>query len=211
MDGATKRRLADGASALGAPLDEAQLAKLGRYLELLLQWNQRINLTAIVEPEAIVDRHFLDSLAIAPLLARPEPSHSQSRSLLDVGSGAGFPGVVLAIARPELRVVCVESIQKKVAFLQTLRRELAPNVDPRAIRLEQLPTEPQFDFVVSRATWDPSVWVEHGSPFVAPGGLLIAMQTVEQPAPTSPPGFTLRGPIDYSIAGVTRRLRVFAR
>src|SRR5439155_16859427 len=113
MRGATKQRLVDGAQRLGVPLDDAAAGKLERYLALLVQWNQRINLTAIVEPDAVVDRHFLDSLALAPLVG-------DARTLLDVGSGAGFPGVVLAIARPALRVTCVESIQKKVAFLQTL-------------------------------------------------------------------------------------------
>jgi 16S rRNA (guanine527-N7)-methyltransferase len=203
MDGATKR-LRDGAAALGLALDQTALDKLARYLDLLVHWNRRINLTAVVEPEAIVDRHFLDSLAIAPLLDR-------ATTLLDVGSGAGFPGAVLAVARPALRVTCVESVQKKVAFLQTLRREIAPNLEARAIRLEQFSSGVGFDAVVSRATWDPAEWVVRGAPHVAPGGILIAMQTLEQPEPPAPAGFTVRSPIDYEIAGVVRRLRVYAR
>ncbi|HZS37008.1 MAG TPA: 16S rRNA (guanine(527)-N(7))-methyltransferase RsmG [Polyangia bacterium] len=204
MQGATKRRLAEGAARLGVPLDEGALAKLDRYLGLLLRWNQRINLTAIVEPDDVVDRHFLDSLAIAPLLG-------DATTLLDVGSGAGFPGVALAVARPALRVTCIESIQKKVAFLQTLRREVALNVEALGVRLEKLPPDRFFDAVVSRAVWEPAEWVEHGAPFVAPGGLLIAMQTLEQPIARPPSGFTALPPVDYEIAGVTRRLTSFRR
>jgi 16S rRNA (guanine527-N7)-methyltransferase len=204
MDGATKQRLRDEAARLGASLDERAIDKLARYLDLLVQWNQRINLTAVVEPRAIVARHFLDSLAIVPRLGA-------AKTVLDAGSGAGFPGVVLAVARPELRVTCVESIQKKVAFIQTLKRELAPNVEPIAARLEALPPERTFDVAVSRATWDPAVWVRIGAARVAPGGVVIAMQTLEQ-APLEPPaGFTALPALDYTIEGVTRRLAAFRR
>src|SRR5438105_127511 len=114
MDAATKRRLVDGARSLGVELAPVAAEKLERYLELLLTWNRKINLTAITEPTEIVDRHFLDSLAVLPALG-------PAATLVDVGAGAGFPGAVLAIARPELRIACVESIRKKVAFLDTLR------------------------------------------------------------------------------------------
>jgi 16S rRNA (guanine527-N7)-methyltransferase len=190
--------LREGSARLGVGLDDTQVAKLERYLELLLTWNRKINLTAVTEPEKIVERHFLDSLAVAPHLG-------PARTLLDAGAGAGFPGVVLAIARPDLRVTAVESIQKKAAFLETLRRELAPNVEVIAGRLEALPNDRLFDVAVSRATWDPPEWVERGAPHVAPGGILIAMQTCDQPPLIAPPGFTVTQ-VEYEIAGVERRL-----
>ncbi|MCA1665418.1 MAG: class I SAM-dependent methyltransferase, partial [Myxococcales bacterium] len=93
MDKATKERLTSGARALGVTLDGAQVDKLADYLTLLQTWNRKINLTAITEERAVVELHFLDSLAVAPLVR-------SCATLIDVGSGAGFPGAVLAIALP---------------------------------------------------------------------------------------------------------------
>lgn len=202
MDAATNERLRRGAEALEVPLDRTQLAQLGRYLDLLTTWNRKINLTAIVDPAEIVDRHFLDSLAAAPLL-------SDSVTLVDIGSGAGFPGAVLAIARPALRVTCVDSIHKKVAFLQTLKLELIPGLEPVCARAADL--DRRFDAAISRATWDPPDWLAHGAPLVAPGGLLIAMQTADQPELSAPPGFELLPPRRYQIGERARRLQPFRR
>ena len=202
MDPATIARLREGTARLGVAIDDSAFDKLARYLALLVQWNQKINLTAITEPREIVDRHFLDSLAVLPLLG-------EAQTLVDVGSGAGFPGAVLAIARPTLRVTCVESIRKKVAFVQTLRGELAPNLEPVCARDEELRGKRQFEAAVSRATWDPPIWLEHGAPLVAAGGVLIAMQTVEQPTLVPPVGFVAQPVVTYEIAGVTRRLAAF--
>jgi 16S rRNA (guanine527-N7)-methyltransferase len=204
MDAATNG-LRDGAARLGVVLDESQESKLARYLELLLTWNRKINLTAVTEPAAIVDRHFLDSLAVVPRIP------AGARSVLDAGAGAGFPGIVIAIARPELRVTCVESIQKKAAFLETLRRELAPGVEVLAARLEAIAADRTFDVAVSRATWEPAEWLVRGAPFVAPGGRLIAMTTDEVAALAAPASFVLAGADAYTVGGVTRRLHVFQR
>jgi 16S rRNA (guanine527-N7)-methyltransferase len=200
---ATKARLTDGARSLGVTLGDEAIAKLLRYLDLLLTWNRKINLTAVTDPIEIVDRHFLDSLAVLPALG-------ESSTLIDVGSGAGFPGAVLAIARPELRVTCVESIRKKVAFLDTLRAQLAPNLEPLCLRIEAL-RDRQFDAVISRATWDPAEWLTHGAPLVAPAGRLIAMQTADAPTLTAPSGFTALAPLEYEIACVRRKLQSFVR
>jgi len=202
VDAATKLRLKAGAAALGVALDDAQVGRLVRYQELLSTWNTRINLTAVTEPGEVVNRHFLDSLAVVRLL-------DGCRTLVDVGAGAGFPGSVIAIARPELRVTCVESIRKKVAFLQTLRREVAPNLEPRCARAEEV--REQFDAAVSRATWDPADWLPIGARLVAPGGILIAMQGAEQPALTTPAGFTPLAPVPYPLAVGSRRLVPFRR
>lgn len=203
METATNARLADGARRLGVELAPAAIDKLGRYLDLLLTWNRKINLTAITDPAEVVDRHFLDSLAVAPVVAA-------SRTLIDVGAGAGFPGAVLAIVRPDLRVTCVESIRKKVAFLDTLRAQLTPNLEPICARIETIRGR-EFDAAVSRATWDPPEWLEHGAPLVAPGGLLIAMQTADAPTLAAPAGFIAEPPVDYEIAGVRRKLAGFRR
>src|SRR5207248_5867423 len=154
-----------------------------RYLALLQEWNRKINLTAIVEQSAVVDLHFLDGLAIAPLV-------QEARTLLDVGSGGAFPGAVLALALPSLAVTCIDAVAKKVGFLQTLKRTVAPNLEPLHVRDEAMRASGrQFEAVVSRATWDPREWLAHGAPLVAPSGRLIAMQTADAPVLTAPAGF----------------------
>jgi 16S rRNA (guanine527-N7)-methyltransferase len=202
MDAATKLRLIEGAARLGVVLDPAQVARLDRYESLLSTWNTRINLTSVTGAQEIVERHFLDSLAVVPLLKDIE-------TLVDVGAGAGFPGAVVAIARPELRVTSVESIRKKVAFLQTLRREVAPNLEAVCARVEAV--NQTFDAAVSRATFDPADWLPIGARLVRPGGLLIAMQGGEQPPLVAPAGFQLEAEQPYSLAVGSRRLVTFRR
>jgi 16S rRNA (guanine527-N7)-methyltransferase len=151
---------------------------LDKYLELLLLWNKRINLTAVRDPEGIREKHFADSLALLPFIPAP------ARTLVDVGSGAGFPGAVLAVARPHLQVTLVESNQKKCAFLQTLRRELSlTNLTVFAVRVESLLARPDFqpfDVAVSRATWDLPEWLEVGRKLIHPGGLVIGMEGADR-------------------------------
>jgi 16S rRNA (guanine527-N7)-methyltransferase len=148
-------------------------SQLDRYLELLAFWNQRINLTSVRDPEGIREKHFADSLALVPHVP-PE-----ARTLVDVGSGAGFPGAVVALARPDLAVTLVESNRKKTAFLETIRRELPiPNVTVAAARLEAfLPAHRRgFDVAVSRATWDLLEWLALAPDLVRSGGLVLAME-----------------------------------
>jgi 16S rRNA (guanine527-N7)-methyltransferase len=205
VDPATKSRLVEGATALGVRLEEDAVGRLDRYLSLLLQWNRRINLTAITEPREIIERHFLDSLAVAPVL-------EGVTTLIDVGSGAGFPGAVLATVRPGLRVTAIDTVRKKVAFLETLRMELAPNLEPLAVRHSELIDQGrQFDAAISRATWDPSDWVREGAPLVRPGGLLLAMQSADQEPPGVPPGFSSLAPLVYPMEGQRRTLQRFQR
>lgn len=202
MDAATKQRLIAGAAALGVTLDDAQVDKLAQYLALLQTWNRKINLTAITEPRQVVELHFLDSLAVAPLVR-------DCATLIDVGAGAGFPGAVLAIALPSLRVTCIDAVAKKVAFLQTLKRTVAPNLEALHLRDEQV--DRTFDAAVSRATWDPPEWLGHGARLVAPGGLLIAMQTGDAPELEAPAGFARLPPIEYQAGEAHRRLQPFRR
>jgi 16S rRNA (guanine527-N7)-methyltransferase len=203
LDPATSRLLVDGAARLGVALDQDQLAKLERYCALLQEWNRRINLTAIDDERGIVELHFLDSLAAAPIVRG-------CKTMVDIGSGAGFPGAVLAVALPSLAVTSIDAVAKKVAFLQTLRRTIALNLEPLHLRDEQLGKR-EFEAAISRATWDPVEWLQHGSRFVAPGGLLIAMQTADAPMLETPVGFVRQGAVEYQAGEARRRLQPFRR
>jgi 16S rRNA (guanine527-N7)-methyltransferase len=202
LDDATKQRLVLGARELGVALDEVQVGKLGEYLRLLVTWNKKINLTAITEPRDVVELHFLDSLAVVPLVR-------ECGTLIDVGAGAGFPGAVLAVALPSLRITAIDGVAKKVAFLQTLKRTIAPNLEPLHLRSEQV--DRMFDAAVSRATWDPPEWIHHGARLVAAGGLVVAMQTGDAPTLVAPSGFVALAPVEYSVGGAKRRLQAFRR
>lgn len=124
------------------PLEEGQVQALYRHYELMLQWNRRLNLTRVVELEEAVDRHYGESLVLASRL--PE----WVESVVDIGSGAGFPGFPVAVALPEVKVTLVESDQRKAAFLRE-SRDWAGNLEVLAVRGESLPR--QFDAVISRA------------------------------------------------------------
>lgn len=127
------------------PLPSAATAQLDAFLALLLQWNARINLTAVRDPETIVRRHFAESLFAA------EHVPANAITLLDFGSGAGFPGIPIAIARPEITVTLAESQGKKAAFLREAVRTLRLRAEVWAGRVEQMPAERLFDAVTLRA------------------------------------------------------------
>ncbi len=177
-------------------------AALDKYLELLVLWNRRINLTAVREPDEIREKHFADSLSLLPHIPR------DARTLVDVGSGAGFPGAVLAVARPDLHVTLVESNHKKAAFLQTLRRELGlDNVTVLATRLESLLAKPDFQpfhVAVSRATWDLPEWLEWGKKLIAPGGLVIGMEGADRHP--LPPGAER---VEYALGSAARAVVLY--
>lgn len=195
MDPSLQRQLTRGASAIGIPLSAGLIESLERYLDLLLLWNQRINLTAVRDAAGIIEKHFLDSLAVVPHIP------GDAATLVDVGSGPGFPGAVIALARPALRATLVESNQKKAAFLQALRRELPiPNVTVLAQRAESS-APGTFDVAVSRATLEVPEWLALGSKLVHSGGLVIAMEGSTQ---YSLPPNCRRLP--YPLTGATRAL-----
>lgn len=163
--------LAAGLEALGVAVDAAGRERLGLFAAKLLQWNRRVNLTAITDPAAVAELHLVDSLALLRTLGG-------ARTLLDVGSGAGLPGVALACARQELAVTCCDAVRKKVAFVKAVAAELALRVDARAVRAGGDPDAedlPRCDAVVSRAFADPSRWVPLGVKYVRDGGSLFAM------------------------------------
>jgi 16S rRNA (guanine527-N7)-methyltransferase len=173
-----------------------------KYLDLLLLWNSRINLTAVRTPDEIIEKHFEDSLAVVPHIP------ADARTLADVGSGAGFPGAVIALERPDLQVTLVEPNHKKAAFLQTVKRDLAlTNLSVKTARAESLAQVRDFmpfDAAVSRATWALPEWLRLGSTLVRPGGTVLGMEAAEQfPLP---PGAT-RHP--YPLGNATRSIIVF--
>jgi 16S rRNA (guanine527-N7)-methyltransferase len=146
-------------------------AQLDAYKELLLDWNARVNLTAIRAPREILIKHFLDSLTV---LKHVRPAGG----LLDIGTGGGFPGLVLKIARPTLPVTLVEARGRKVAFLEEVRRRLG--LEGCTILHRHLgPGDPtlsrQFSAVVSRAFRDPRKFLQLSQGFLSPGGCAIAM------------------------------------
>ena len=161
-----------GLGALGLDLPEAARARLLAYAALLLKWNKVYNLTAIRDPAEIVTHHLLDSLAVLPHLAGV-------RTLADVGSGGGLPGIPLAIARPALAVTSIETVSKKASFQQQARIELGlANFTPLCARVEQVRPEAPFDGVISRAFSDLADFVRLTGHLIAPEGRLYAMKGV---------------------------------
>jgi len=168
------RALSAGLQALGLDLDAAAQAKLLAYLALLQKWNRTHNLTAIREPERMLTHHLLDSLATL----RHLPQATTLR-LVDVGSGAGLPGIPLAIARPAWRVTLLDSNAKKGAFLRQAAAELPlPNVEVAVTRAEDYFPDRLFEVAISRALSDLGQFVGVAGHLVAPGGRLIAMKGV---------------------------------
>lgn len=171
-----------GTAALGIDLDDHQKTKLLSYLDLLAKWGAVYNLTAIREPRQMLIQHLLDSLALVPHLS------SLGRStLLDVGTGGGLPGVVLAIALPEWEITLNDCVQKKTAFLTQAKTILPlPNVVVASTRVEglqsQIGVEKRFDVIVSRAFAKLADFVNLTRHLVAPGGSLWAMKGVQPEA-----------------------------
>ena len=143
-----QQRLAEGATALGLNLSAAQHAQLLAYLDLLAKWNKVYNLTAVRDPAEMLTHHLLDSLAvIAPLVRHTQGGAAR---VLDVGSGGGLPGVVIAICCPEMSVACVDAVAKKAAFVQQAAGVLGlSNLRGMHARVESI-TEP-YDVITSRA------------------------------------------------------------
>jgi 16S rRNA (guanine527-N7)-methyltransferase len=169
--------LQGGVAQFDIRLTAEQLDAFCAYAQLLNEWNQRINLTRIVEPSQIVTKHFLDSLSV--LLALPrEP---QPLKIIDVGSGAGFPGVPLKIVQPDLSLTLLEVTEKKVRFLNSLIGELhledVTILHQRAEEAgQQAPHRAGYDVAVARAVAALPVLVEYLLPFVKLGGYAIAQK-----------------------------------
>jgi 16S rRNA (guanine527-N7)-methyltransferase len=176
-------RLRDPLSGLGLTLGPREAGLLASYLALLLPWNARVNLTGARDAGEILDRHLADTFALIPQLPLG------AFRLLDVGAGAGFLGVGVAIFRPDAHCVLLEPVGKKHTFLRAVARELPlRNLEPLAERLEAHCGRPGFvryDVAASRATWPPAEWLERARAVVRLGGLAVAFEGRE-PAPLAP-------------------------
>lgn len=164
------------AAAIEVMLTEEQAAQIAAYAALLTEWNTRFNLTAITDEQAVLTLHFIDALTVLRVL--PERS---GMTLLDVGTGAGFPGLVLKIARPDLRVTVIDSTAKKITFCQEVIRSLklkgARALHMRSEEFAHLRSErARYDVVVARAVAALPTLAEYLLPFVAVGGVCIAMK-----------------------------------
>ncbi|MFQ5826479.1 MAG: 16S rRNA (guanine(527)-N(7))-methyltransferase RsmG [Dehalococcoidia bacterium] len=175
-------KLAAGAKRIGLDLTPQQLEQFQVYYEELVAWNRRLNLTTIVEYEEVQIKHFLDSLTVALVL--PDIRPSSRLRLLDLGAGAGLPGVPLKIIRPEIELVLLDSVAKKATFLHHLVGRLGlEGVEVVTARAEELARQPTyregFDAVVSRAVARMPTLAELGLPLCRVGGALIAQKKGE--------------------------------
>ena len=162
-------RLTAGLAELGLDLAPAQVGALTALLAELADWNTRVNLTAIDDPIEAVDKHLLDSLAVKP--------HLKGLAIADVGSGAGFPGLPLAIADPDRRFCLIESTGKKAGFLRHMVERLdLPNVEVLAVRAESYRPPAPFDSVIARALGSLSEFIRVAGHLAGNGGRLLAMK-----------------------------------
>ena len=169
-----RKLLKHGAQALGLPLSDAQCDRLLAYQALLTKWNQVYNLTAVRKPAEMLTHHLLDSLAALPPLTR----HLGDRParVLDVGSGGGLPGVVLAIMQPRLDVTCVDTVGKKASFIRQVAAELKlPNLSAAHARVEDLRLKP-FDVITSRAFASLADFTRLTRQLLADDGVWMAMK-----------------------------------
>lgn len=171
--GAAARVLAVGRE-LNLDLSQDQAQTLCAYIDLMLRWNKTYNLTAIRDPQKMLVQHLYDSLSVAAPLIRH--AGASALSIMDVGSGGGLPGVVLAIVRPDWTVQCVDAVEKKTAFIRQVAGTLKlANLSSRHARIESLPAQ-QCDVVISRAfasLVDFTSWSGH---HVRAGGYIVAMK-----------------------------------
>lgn len=173
MSAVLEKELRDGLLGLGLALRDGQVAQLLAYLELIRKWNRVYNLTAVRDPHEMLTHHLLDSLAVVQPLQRQ--TRGRPIRLLDVGSGAGLPGVVIALCCPEIRVDCVDTVAKKAAFVQQAAVALQlPNLRGLHDRVEKLAGP--YDVIASRAFASIPDFVAWSAGAVAEQGIWMAMK-----------------------------------
>lgn len=177
-----KRVLEEGLGAIGLSVDERLLGDLLAFRALLARWNRAFNLTAVRDPEEMVVRHLLDSLSVRAWIP--------AGRIADIGTGAGLPGIPLALALPDRAFVLVDSVGKKVRFVRQACRELGlSNATPVQSRLEDYRPEQPFDAVIARALAPLDRLAPIAEPLLAPGGRLLAMSGRDPGRPPVPAGF----------------------
>ena len=189
--------LSRGISALGLDITSQNQLRLLQYLALIVKWNQVHNLTAVREPEKMLTQHLLDSLAVVPHISGPR--------VADVGSGAGLPGIPLALARLDWSVVLIESNHKKAAFLQQARIELKlENIEIVTERVEHYRPANFFDVVISRAFSDLSEFVTLAGHLCANKGRLAAMKGIypHEELAQLPPQFMVEKIVPVAVPGL---------
>lgn len=182
MDNSAPSLLAQGLERLGLTLDSDAQRRLLAYAEELLKWNEKVSLTAITRTDEVVDKHLLDSLAVLPEI-------QGATHLLDLGAGAGLPGIPLAIALPSLRATLVDAVAKKTAFMKSgaVKGGVANRIKAIHARAEGNPDKeglPQADLVISRAFMDVGPFLQLAKPYLAPGGRIVTMMGQTPPAET---------------------------
>lgn len=163
-------------AAHGVTLGKEALARLDLYAERLIETNRRFNLTAVTDPDEVTVKHFADSLVLLGKMDIPKGA-----SLLDVGTGAGFPGLALKLARPDLQVAFLDGTRKKLGFISSVLEETGLAGETLHLRAEEAGKLPEyrekFDFVTARAVADMAVLSEYCLPFVRVGGLFLALKS----------------------------------
>jgi 16S rRNA (guanine527-N7)-methyltransferase len=180
IDDASRKLLRDGVTALGLELPEETTTALDRFLDTLQIWAPRLNLVADYTPGTLVERHILDSLAAAPVLQQRIP---ELRTLVDLGSGAGFPGVPLAIFLRPAKTVLVEPRQRRSHFLRAVARALPDwPIEIAQCRAEALDLPATADAVCTRATFsNTQEFLTAAAPILRPGGIALAFQGPNSP------------------------------
>ena len=166
--------LLDLAKKINVNLDNNQIEQFNKYMELLLDWNEKINLTAITEKEDIIIKHFVDSLTCLKYI-------EENKNIVDIGTGAGFPGIPVSIANNNISVTLVDSLNKRINFLNEVINEInLKNTEAIHARAEEFGQDnkyrEKFDYCVSRAVANLSVLVEYMLPLVKIGGKCICMK-----------------------------------
>lgn len=173
-----KNYLEDGSKEFGIHLNPIQIDQFLQYKDLLLEWNEKMNLTAITEDKDIIIKHFLDSISIGKFF-----DFSSTETVIDIGTGAGFPGIPLKIAYPNIKITLMDSLNKRIEFLREVVSKLSLNgAKPVHGRAEELGQDKlhreAYDVSVSRAVAHLSVLAEYTLPFIKVGGIFLCMKSI---------------------------------
>lgn len=170
-----EQRMMELFAQYGFSISTKQAVAFQTYMDLLLEWNEKMNLTAITEPQQVVEKHFLDSLLLMKTVEIPEDA-----KVIDVGTGAGFPGIPLLLCRPDIHLTLLDSLQKRLTFLHAVCDELGLSAELIHARAEEGGRQPKlrekFDLACARAVAPMPVLCEYCLPFVRRGGAFAAMK-----------------------------------